>query len=101
MPIIVKIIIIGKITGSFCQSIKIKENTVQKKNCKLNFLALEGRLTNFFKKIGAPTVAVAAADGTRKEEEDSTGFWKKNGFEPIPARLMIKFDIQETLDEDL
>lgn len=56
---------------------------------------------NFFKKIGAPTVAVAAADGTRKEEEDSTGFWKKVGFEPIPARLMIKFDIQETLDEDL
>ena len=49
----------------------------------------------FFKKIGAPTVAVAAADGTREEEEDSTGFWKKVGFEPIPARLMIRFDIQE------
>ena len=48
-----------------------------------------------YRKIGAPTVAVAAADGTREEEENSTGFWKKVGFEPIPARLMIKFDIQE------
>ena len=49
----------------------------------------------FYKKIGAPTVAVAAADGTREEEENSTGFWKKVGFESIPARLMIYFDVQK------
>ena len=48
-----------------------------------------------FKKMGAPTVGVSAADGTRYDEEDSTGFWEKIGFEYIPARLMIKFDIQE------
>ena len=54
----------------------------------------------FFKDIGAPTVAVTAADGTRYEEENSTGFWKKVGFEPIPARLMIHFDIQEVDDEN-
>ncbi len=54
----------------------------------------------FYRKIGAPTVAVAAADGTREEEEDSTGFWKKVGFEPIPARLMIYFDVQGDDDEN-
>ena len=48
----------------------------------------------FYRKIGAPTVAVAAADGPREEEQDSTEFWKKVGFEPIPARLMIYFDVQ-------
>ncbi len=49
------------------------------------------------KGMGAPTVGVLAADGTRPDEEenDSTGFWSKVGFEYIPARLMIKFDIQE------
>ena len=54
----------------------------------------------FFKNIGAPTVAVAAADGTREEEQDSTAFWKKVGFEPIPARLMIYFDVQGDENED-
>ena len=54
----------------------------------------------FFKKIGAPTVAVAAADGTREEEQDSTEFWKKVGFEPIPARLMIYFDVQGDENEN-
>ena len=49
--------------------------------------------------MGAPTVGATAADGTRKDEEDSTGFWKKTGFEPIPARLMIKFNIQEGENE--
>ncbi len=48
-----------------------------------------------FKKTGAPTVAVSAADGTRFDEEDSTGFWEKVGFEYIPARLMINFNIWE------
>ncbi len=48
-----------------------------------------------FKRMGAPTVGVTAADGSRTDEEDSTGFWKKTGFEPIPARLMIHFNIQE------
>ena len=46
-----------------------------------------------FKKFGAPTVGVSAADGTRFDEEDSTGFWEKVGFEYIPARLMINFNI--------
>ena len=55
---------------------------------------------DFFRKIGAPTLAVTAADGTREEEENSTGFWKKVGFETIPARLMIHFDIQEIEHEN-
>ena len=54
----------------------------------------------FFKNIGAPTVAVAAADGTREEEQDSTEFWKKVGFEYIPARLMIYFDVQGDENEN-
>jgi len=49
----------------------------------------------YYRKIGAPTVAVSAADGTMHNEQDSTGFWKKVGFEPIPARLMIYFDLQK------
>ncbi|MCK5309912.1 MAG: GNAT family N-acetyltransferase [Thermoplasmata archaeon] len=53
-----------------------------------------------FRKMGAPTVAVAAADGSREEEQDSTTFWKKVGFEPIPARLMIYFDVQGEENED-
>ena len=53
-----------------------------------------------FKKKGAPTVGVSAADGTRFDEEDSTGFWKKVGFESIPARLMINFTIWGEDDED-
>ena len=60
---------------------------------------LVARAVEFFKDIGAPTVAVAAADGTMYNELDSTGFWKKVGFEPIPARLMIRFDIQGEEDE--
>lgn len=54
----------------------------------------------FFKKMGAPTVGVTAADGSREEKENSTGFWKKVGFEPIPARLMIHFDVQGETDEN-
>ncbi len=54
-----------------------------------------------FKKKGAPTVGVSAADGTRDDEKnDSTGFWKKVGFESIPARLMINFTIWGDDDED-
>jgi len=54
---------------------------------------LVSRAIDDFKRLGAPTVGVSAADGTRKDEEDSTGFWKAIGFEPIPARLMINFSI--------
>lgn len=54
----------------------------------------------FFGNLGAPTVAVAAADGTRDEEENSTGFWEKVGFEPIPARLMIHFDVQKVIENE-
>ena len=54
-----------------------------------------------FKKKGAPTVGVSAADGTRDDEKnDSTGFWKKIGFESIPARLMINFTIWGEDEED-
>lgn len=54
-----------------------------------------------FAGMGAPTVGVTAADGTRdNEEQDSTGFWKRVGFESIPARLMIKFDIQGDEESD-
>ncbi|MCK5038565.1 MAG: GNAT family N-acetyltransferase [Thermoplasmata archaeon] len=53
-----------------------------------------------FKKKGAPTVGVSAADGTRTDEEDSTVFWKKVGFEYIPARLMINFTIWGEDEED-
>ena len=53
-----------------------------------------------FKKKGAPTVGVSAADGTRYDEEDSTGFWEKVGFEYIPARLMINFTIWGEDEED-
>ena len=49
----------------------------------------------FFGKLGAATVGVAAADGSEFGENDSTGFWKSMGFESIPARLMIYFDVQE------
>jgi GNAT superfamily N-acetyltransferase len=52
-----------------------------------------------FKKLGAPTVGVSAADGTRKDEEDSTGFWQKIDFVRIPARLMINFTIWDDEDE--
>ncbi len=62
---------------------------------------LVNETVEYFRKIGAPTVAVAAADGTHEDEEnDSTGFWRKVGFEPIPARLMIKFNIQEDLNDN-
>ncbi len=58
------------------------------------------RVVEHFRGLGAPTIAVAAADGSREEEQDSRGFWRKVGFEPIPARLMIRFGIQENLDEN-
>lgn len=60
---------------------------------------LVDRAIEDFKKSGAPTVGVTAADGSRTDEEDSTGFWKKVGFEPIPARLMINFDIWKDENE--
>ena len=54
-----------------------------------------------FKDMGAPTVGVTAADGTSENEKiESTGFWTGLGFEKIPARLMIKFDIWRGEDEN-
>ena len=94
--------ILGFILGSwdgaraFIHKISVKPNIRQKGvGTQLVAEAIE-----HYRKIGAPTVAVAAADGTREEEQDSTEFWKKVGFVPIPARLMIYFDVQEDEDEN-
>ena len=94
--------VLGFILGSwdgaraFIHKISVRPDTREKDiGTQLVAEAIE-----FYRKIGAPTVAVAAADGTREEEQDSTGFWKKVGFEPIPARLMIYFDVQGDDDED-
>jgi ribosomal protein S18 acetylase RimI-like enzyme len=54
-----------------------------------------------FKDMGAPTVGVTAADNSFGDEKrESTGFWTRLGFEMIPARLMIKFDIWSGDDEN-
>lgn len=94
--------ILGFILGSwdgaraFIHKISVKPNIRQKGVGS----QLVSEAVKFFKNIGAPTIAVAAADGTREEEQDSTEFWKKVGFEPIPARLMIYFDVQGDDDEN-
>ncbi len=48
-----------------------------------------------FKGMGAVTVGLSAADGTGGEQNNAVGFWAKLGFELIPARLMIHFDMDE------
>jgi ribosomal protein S18 acetylase RimI-like enzyme len=57
--------------------------------------ALVRESARLFMRMGAPTLGVAAADGSGGEANDSVGFWKAIGFESIPARLMIHFDIDE------
>ncbi len=94
--------ILGFILGSwdgaraFIHKISVRPD-IRQKNIGTQLVA---KAIDFFKKIGAPTVAGAAADGTREEEQDSTEFWKKVGFEPIPARLMIYFDVQGDENEN-
>jgi len=48
-----------------------------------------------YRKMGAVTVGLSAADGTGGESNNAVGFWEKLGFEQIPARLMIHFDIDD------
>jgi ribosomal protein S18 acetylase RimI-like enzyme len=48
-----------------------------------------------FKNMGAVTLGLAAADGSMGVANNSVQFWEKLGFEQIPARLMIHFEIDE------
>jgi GNAT superfamily N-acetyltransferase len=48
-----------------------------------------------FKGMGAVTLGLSAADGTGGEPNNAVPFWEKLGFEQIPARLMINFDMDE------
>lgn len=48
-----------------------------------------------YRGMGAVTIGLSAADGTGGEQNNSVEFWKKLGFEPIPARLMIHFEIEK------
>jgi hypothetical protein len=64
-------------------------------------MAEEGKESaRVFKGMGAPTLGVTAADGSTDEPNDSMDFWKAIGFESIPARLMIHFDIEELGGDD-
>ena len=51
-----------------------------------------------YKKMGAVTIGLSAADGTGGEQNNSVQFWEKLGFEQIPARLMIHFEIEKLLE---
>jgi ribosomal protein S18 acetylase RimI-like enzyme len=51
-----------------------------------------------FRKMGAVTMGLSAADGTGGERNNSVAFWEKLGFEQIPARLMIHFELDELLE---
>jgi ribosomal protein S18 acetylase RimI-like enzyme len=51
-----------------------------------------------FRKMGAVTMGLSAADGTMGEANNSVQFWEKLGFEPIPARLMINFELDKLLE---
>jgi ribosomal protein S18 acetylase RimI-like enzyme len=53
--------------------------------------------TRKFKEMGAVTIGLSAADGTGGDRNNAIGFWEKLGFEQIPARLMINFEIDELL----
>jgi ribosomal protein S18 acetylase RimI-like enzyme len=53
-----------------------------------------------FKGMGAVTMGLSAADGTGGEQNNSILFWEKIGFEQIPARLMIHFDMDELTEAE-
>lgn len=53
-----------------------------------------------FVAMGAPTVGVSAADDETGEHHHSMRFWKQLGFEPIPARVMIHFEIGELAEAE-
>lgn len=48
-----------------------------------------------YRDMGAVTIGLSAADGTGGESNNAVGFWEKLGFEQIPARLMINFEIDK------
>ncbi len=48
-----------------------------------------------FREMGAVTLGLSAADGTGGDQNNAVPFWEKLGFEQIPARLMIHFDMEE------
>ncbi|MFO7618362.1 MAG: GNAT family N-acetyltransferase [Thermoplasmata archaeon] len=52
-----------------------------------------------FKEMGAVTLGLSAADGTGGEPNNAVPFWEKLGFEQIPARLMIHFDMDELAED--
>jgi ribosomal protein S18 acetylase RimI-like enzyme len=52
-----------------------------------------------FKKMGAVTLGLAAADGSTGEANNAIPFWERLGFEKIPARLMIHFEINDLVIE--
>ncbi len=51
-----------------------------------------------FRGMGAVTIGLSAADGTMGEQNNSVEFWEKLGFEQIPARLMIHFEMDKLLE---
>lgn len=51
-----------------------------------------------FRGMGAVTLGLDAADGSGGDSNNAIGFWEKMGFEKIPARLMINFDIGRLAD---
>lgn len=52
-----------------------------------------------YRVMGAVTIGLSAADGTGGESNNAVRFWEKLGFEQIPARLMIHFDIGKLLED--
>jgi len=51
-----------------------------------------------FRNLGAVTIGLSAADGTGGDQNNAVQFWEKLGFEQIPARLMIHFEIEKLLE---
>jgi len=51
-----------------------------------------------FRAKGAVTIGLSAADGTGGDQNNAVAFWEKLGFEQIPARLMIHFEIEKFLE---
>ena len=52
-----------------------------------------------YRDMGAVTIGLSAADGTGGESNNAVGFWEKLGFEQIPARLMINFELDKLTEE--
>ena len=57
--------------------------------------SLVNKSAKMFRDMGAPTLGVTAADGTRDEQNNSIPFWEDLGFKSVAARLMVHFDLNE------